>query len=885
MSVSRTSSTIKGDAPKVVAGGRGGSVAEADFFVLRSPLLPFDSFVSWGQLSARADPGPISFEERVEGDRTAARDRLRQVFDQPELQEALFLASPGLFDSYPCWREQPLSERGQKVERALVRYFARLCTRPTPFGLFAGLTTGRIGVHNRLELGPRSAYQRHSRLDADYLSGLTGVLLQVPAIRNQALFSPNSSLYRSGGRLRYAETRLAGDNRSHHLVSVQPDEALEIVLQAAVEGRTAAQIADRLVAGDPDIPLADARQFVDEVIQAQLLVSDLEPAATGMSPLPALLERLQPIPEAAPFVEVLSRVQGRLAALDAAPIGSSPAIYREVASDLASLSGDVDSRHLVQVDMMKPGPEVSLSQALLEELGEAVSVMHRLTRPSQAHGLARFRERFYQRYGDGEIPLSEALDEESGIGFSAGSAGAAHTSPLLHGLEVVPVPAGAADDAWDSRWAFLMKRVSETLGNGQVALHLDEDDLKKLEVAHPLPLPEAFVTMASVAAASAEELQRGQYQIELQGIGGPSGAYLFGRFCHADPALLAQVEAHLRREEARHPEAVYAEVVHLPEGRSGNVICRPQLRAYEIPFLGRSGAPADKQIPVADLLVSIRGDRIVLRSARLGCEVIPRLTNAHNFQSRRSLGTYQFLCLLQSQGVTQFRWDWGPLESLPFLPRVTVGKVVFSLAHWWLDQPEIQQLARAETPAARLRLVQELRRARNLPRLVAASDGDEKLTIDLDNSLSVDSLVHLIKDAPRAVLFEQFPAATDMIAAGPEGRFVHQLNIPMTTAMTTRPAATANQGTTTPPAVLPPRVIRFTPGTEWLYAKLYAGTATADEVLRSVVAPVAERAVARGAADRWFFLRLPTPTGTSACASTAIPPDCWARYCPTCTRR
>ena len=63
--------------------------------------------------------------------------------------------------------------------------------------------------------------------------------------------------------------------------------------------------------------------------------------------------------------------------------------------------------------------------------------------------------------------------------------------------------------------------------------------------------------------------------------------------------LRQHVEGHLRAEEALQPDAVFAEVVHLPEnGRTGNVILRPALRAYEIPYLGQSGVPAERQIPV-----------------------------------------------------------------------------------------------------------------------------------------------------------------------------------------------------------------------------------------------------------------------------------------------
>ena len=42
----------------------------------------------------------------------------------------------------------------------------------------------------------------------------------------------------------------------------------------------------------------------------------------------------------------------------------------------------------------------------------------------------------------------------------------------------------------------------------------------------------------------------------------------------------------------------------------------------------------------------------------------------------------------------------------------------------------------------------------------------------------------------------------------------------------------------------------FAPGSEWLYAKLYTGTATADRVLRDVLAPLVREALGSGWAGR-----------------------------------
>jgi hypothetical protein len=259
---------------------------------------------------------------------------------------------------------------------------------------------------------------------------------------------------------------------------------------------------------------------------------------------------------------------------------------------------------------------------------------------------------------------------------------------LLEGLEF-PLRGGEA--AWTSRDTWLLRRLHELERAGQRELVLDEEALKALERRDAPPLPDAFSVFAAVAAPSTQSLEEGHFRIRLDYACGPSGAVLLGRFCHADARLLEQVRLHLRAEERLQPEAVFAEIAHLPAGRAGNILLRPLLREYEIPYLGGSGAPPEQQIPLEDLRVSVRGERVLLRSARLGRQVLPRLTAAHNFQNDFNTGTYRFLCALQTQGVAAtLAWSWGPLAQAPFLPRVRAGRLVLSRARWRLGRKELR---------------------------------------------------------------------------------------------------------------------------------------------------------------------------------------------------
>jgi thiopeptide-type bacteriocin biosynthesis protein len=815
------------------------SFTPAPFFAWRTPLLPLAELTGFGAELRAAAADAAQLAGTLASDRRLLRERLRAIVDRPEVREALFVASPSLDESLPAWLEAPDSERGRKVERTLVRYLARMCARPTPFGLFAGCSLGTVGDHTRLELAARVQYRRHTRLDGDYLSSLCDQLARDPSLRAQLVYRPNSSLYRAAGQLRYAEAHFDGNRRSYRLAAVEPSAYIEATLERARPGSALAALAAPLV--DDEISADEAAAFVAELVDTQLLVADLEPLVTGAESLDDLLAQLRGQPAAG----TLEQARAALQALDGRAPGAPLESYHAVAARLRALPAKVELSRLFQVDLVKPAT-ASLGPAPVDELVRVVSLLHRLA-PRREDPLARFRAAFTQRYEAREVPLAEVLDVETGIGFDQGGDG--EVAPLLKGLAFDGRAQPAAPPA-GHLFELLVRRLEDALRTGADEIVLTEAELEPFAAPNPSPMPDSFAVLATLLAPSAAAVDAGEFRVHLQSVSGPSGANLLGRFCHGDPELAGHVRQHLRVEEARRPDAVFVEIVHLPEGRIGNILVRPQLRTHELVYLGRSGAPADQQLRLEDLTVSVVGGRVVLRAPRLGREIVPRLTTAHAFADPRNLGVYRFLCALQYQDVPVVRFDWGALERAPWLPRVRIGRTLLALARWRLSKAELAPLRDVDGDAL-FAAVQALGRRLRLPRWVTVTDGDNLLPVDLENVLSVETFVHLVKDRAEVALTEMRSDAAG-VARGPEGLFVHELVLPL------MPAPQAAAPPRHPVAVAGGRR-SYLPGSEWLYAKLYGGSATADEVLRRVIAPLVANARASGAVDSWFFLRYADP--------------------------
>ncbi len=172
-------------------------------------------------------------------DRLPLRRRLDHIVTAPEFRDALFVASPSLADAGSDVAQGTGRRQGPRRGAVPGSYFLRAAARPTPFGLFAGYTTGSVGPRTHLCLDGLASYRRHTRLDMDYLWALADAVERDPRLRRDLRYRPNSSLYQIGDRLLFAEARPGradGTGRSYRLVAVGATPYLMQTLARARDG-------------------------------------------------------------------------------------------------------------------------------------------------------------------------------------------------------------------------------------------------------------------------------------------------------------------------------------------------------------------------------------------------------------------------------------------------------------------------------------------------------------------------------------------------------------------------------------------------------------------------------------------------------------------------
>jgi thiopeptide-type bacteriocin biosynthesis protein len=825
----------------------------ADFATVRTPLFPLADLAAISEglrapaAEADGDAAAGSLEAAVAADRRVLRARIAAFLERPEAREAIFVASPSLDASLDAWREDPDSARGAKVERALVRFLARMTGRATPFGLLAGWSLADVAAETRLELGPRAEARRWSRVDLHVLGRVAERAVEDGAVRRTLRLRPNPTLRPVGGARRYVEAREGRDGRDLFLSSVERTPWLEAALDRAREGAPFADVSAALAAAFGVEP-AESDAFVGALVESRVLVPEIEIRVTGAPPHARFTADLRRSPATAPWADALDAAAGSLAALDAGGLGHSPERYREALRPLAGLPVELDEGLLVQVDLERRG-RLAVGEAVVAELGRALDALCRLVPEREPSELGEFREAFLGRHGDAEVPLLDALDEDAGLGFGGSAAQDLAPSPFLAGMPF-PSPGAPEPLPWGGPPArLLVARYVEALSAGSREIALRDEEVEALPPAGD-PAPDALAAFATLLACGPAS---DDFLLFLRLALGPPAGALAGRFCHQDEALAGRVRALCRAEGACHPGAVLAEVVHLPEGRVGNVVCRPVLRPHEIPWLSSPAVAEGDAFPPSDLLVSVRGGRVVLRSRRDGREVIPRLTTAHGYEHGTTV--YRFLGTLQSQGARpKVRFTWGPLSDAPFLPRVRIGRVVVFPASWRLWPGEIARLAGARG-AALVRAARALWDVRGMPPRLTLGEGDNETIVDVRDVLSLESLAHYLRGRETVRVSEVPYDLARGAVAGPDGWYANEIVVPMLRGPPPPPGPGAAAPRVPRARARPAPRHRHLPGSAWLYARLHCGPSGADEVLLRAVGPLVRDLRRRGLADRWHFLR------------------------------
>ncbi len=674
---------------------------------------------------------------------TTGRDWLSWLASQDHVWSAFQVASPALCEQI----EKAISGRvldRKQWRRLLVSvclYVLRWQQRPTPFGLFAGVTTASTGLKTQAKFGQQ--HRLHWRANPSWLHSVLHDLEHDPRVLAASLLVVNNAGTVRGERFVVPKYLPGGNDREVSAgmgeieLALRRTAPVNCILVEAGSPIRGQQLIERFRATFPHASGEQITTMLGELVAHNVLVTDLRAPAFCADPAQHLLDRLTCMVESS--VEPLSRRIGQLRnALRTIPEPSSqrstiapvrPPLPTEP-SPRTEDSPPVQGTPTSLVDLELDG-QVVLPETVLQEAEMAASTLLRVS-PSP-FGTAAWRDyhvRFRDRYGSGAMVPVQELVSDAGLGFPTGFLGAARE----HGARVLT-----------DRDAVVQSLVQEAVLDRRTEVVLSEELLDKLAVGDQrAALPPDRVELAfTVHAASPAAIDRDRFELWVTGAPAPTNTML-GRF--AD--LLDEHAQHRLAGTYPGGDAVMVAQLSFP----------PRLPANEavtrstdfLPWLLPIGehppaAEANRVLRLDELAVTATSTQFFLIHRPSGKPVHPYVPHALE-PTVATPPLVRFLAELPIARRAMFGpFDFGATRTLRFLPRIRYRRSVLAPARWLLYAHDLP--GPRATGEEWQSSWQAWRRRWQVPAHVVLTEGEQRLPLDLDDPTQASLLrVRLHRD-------------------------------------------------------------------------------------------------------------------------------------------
>lgn len=789
-------------------------IISTGYYLLRSPRFPQTKLF-------------LLNEEINKGNITG----IKSIFNDPIFLNAVYFSSRQFHRTVKSWLEDNNIDFDLKdrVFLSLYKYYIRTCTRSTPYGTFAGFSFGKISKDISRISYESAVYEPKIRIDIHALRKIRDNILSTG--KNNNLY-PNNTIYPIGERLRYIEW---DRTFKYEISDIKNSALLRRILNESSKGATTDQIIEIIRDEVPDSTRDEARHFLDLLIANKVLVNNAPPYLLGSKdPLEGLINYLEK--DNIEILKSLELAQKKLSwEVDVDKI--------ELISESISEIVEKDDQ-LFQVDLKINLKNNQINERVIQKLIKDVDELGGLITVENFQRLSEFRNRFYEKFEDREVPLSEAIDPDIGIGYDKQISGNVESTPLIESIYF----SGNSKNA-KINIPPLLKLVLDKYSNslepstGKVISITQEDVEMVSKSIDPRYIPDSSYIVGALISPSFEELDKGNFKfLSISSLPIANAGRILSRFTYYDEVAHQNVKNTLRRN---YEDSIDAEIAHHPEDRTGNIMTRSNYFDYQIPYVSPND-PDINVIEISDIMVSVRGNEIILRSKRLNKIIKPHLTSTYNY-SINTLAVFRFLCDLQNYNIyLGYKWDWSFLQDNHYLPRVEYKSLILSEARW-----KIEKNREFTIELLKIKITEC-----SIPRFCSIKDGDNVLLLDTESSASLQ-LILIKLHKGNVYLFENINLADgnqlSNIGLDYNAEFIFPFVKKKDDALPKKNSSLHLEETKID------LQRNFFPGENWSYFKIYCSCTQGDKVLSILQNSLVKHFTKDGKELFFFFIRYADP--------------------------
>ncbi|RAJ11170.1 thiopeptide-type bacteriocin biosynthesis protein [Chitinophaga skermanii] len=692
----------------------------------------------------------------------SVKEKMKSCMDDSFFSNALYIASPALHEQIKLYLNEndATEKRTKKIEHAFMRYLNRMSTRCTPFGMFAAVGTMEIAENGDKNIvHDTSGQYLDVKLDALVLENISNRLLNEPYIRTRLQYKVNETCLFDGEDVKYINYYFLHGKRIHEVVKIDRNEYLYEVLKSGGNWVNYKEIIGTLQAYDEDLEMDDIVAFIDELIETHILITEIAPSIAGM-------------PYQDHFMEVLERllikdIEGEARDL----VGRVTSIFKKTRAvnkdvslmgfvewlidEFTSLDIQFDPQRILHIDTYHQFEQVKIDQSIINSVMRGIEVASHFTLSSSSATVEAFKKVMEATYNEAPVSLLTVLDADMGIGYPANKLKIGANNQLLNEITALNPPAKPYTEMrwYEQHYSFWLQKYVDCIKAQEREIVLTDADLKSFQSVIP-QLPDTFNAHFSII--SAKNLQQNEFDhyVQFNGWAGITATNMLARFANAHPGIQKICEeAAMVEERALGEHEVMAEISHVSDAGLVNILARPLLRKYELPYLVNSQLPGERAIYPGDLQVYVKNDKVLLYAEKIQKFVKPVLTSAHNYTMSEH-PVYKFLCDIQRQntvdGVHIHLGTW--VDKLDYFPRVRYQNVVLIPASWEFKESYFEPFFKQQITITEMRerLMHKLQHIRYF----MVKEGDNEMYVDVTCEHHWEMFFAYIKSMKKIIIKE-----------------------------------------------------------------------------------------------------------------------------------
>jgi thiopeptide-type bacteriocin biosynthesis protein len=792
-----------------------------DFYLIRIPAFSLDNLIKLNSV-IELYPDNKNIEE------------LKDIFSNPFFEKAIYLSSKSLYNEFIKFKENKVSDikKEKRLIKSLYKYYVRMSTRPTPYGLFAGYFFGEITSRmsdiklSNIYLSPQVD------IDMNVLASIQNHIIDNNAeIKKNELYYSNNTIYKFNTKYRYTNFIKSKGEKKLFLTEIYYSELLEHIIYKSKNGIHFDSLIQTLIDEVDEVSARELEEYVRNLIELNILVYEEIGINVEKSPSQQLYEKYRSTIN----LECINNLH---------LIEKDLSIEKIVELEKKMLSiTNTEFDQYLNIKLKINTDSSNLNISIIEEVSGYVSELIQIQNKTTPKDLLEFKRKFLEKYDSQEIPLMDAIDFDLGLGYGLQVADNMNDFSLIDKISYFEISHQNKNKIDEKMFEFLDRKLKEfELSDTRFIEILSDDiqELKQSELNTNDNVENSFI-MGTLLSESLSEFDKGNYTfLSKSNLPTPFMANLLSRFSYLDEKSTQLIRKNINTTTSN--DKIYAEIVYNPGGRLGNIILRPNFYDYHISY-GETNLQKMESIEIStnDLYISVQNNRIVLRSKKLQKEVIPKLTSAYNY-NKDGIPLIRFLCDLQYQKVnTGFIWDWNNFSQKEYLPRVIYKKIILCPAQWNFKKNQVKDLEF------------KLDEISKKSKYCFIADGDHELVLDLTNRYS-KKLVKEELEKKDITLFEFIDLQEKSIIRNYVNEpFSSEIIIPFKNNNIDRIPNLFNNHNN-------PEIVRkFYPNEKWIYYKLYLSNNISDEILVNCFKKLIKKLINNNEINGWFFIRYEDP--------------------------